>query len=565
MTLENRESGMPVCTVCKGRKVVADPDLQHLLGSLDDDGEPIAAGQLWMPCEHCMDPVVGSTGVEPPRDGLPLSGSSATVSPATTGMWAHQADALAFAAKRPGVVFDHGMGGGKTRTAIEVAIATGAQKILIVCPKSLVGMWPEQFRQWYASQLETWAGRVMGARGPLKNASVPRRAEAGVKAYADALKLQRPFVCVVNYDVIHLGQMAQFTWGTPWDLVIADEAHRIKSPTGKAALQVARIAHKTRARGGKYLGLTGTFMPHTEMDVWAQMRAVDSGARLGTNWHDFCREFGEPETFYKPGGKTGVRYTKVRDAMRDRFGDLLAQVVHRVPQDVLDKALGLEEPVDTFRTCALSSATRVAYDAMENDLIAEIPDTGTAVAANAMVLTNKLAQLSGGFVKDPDGRLLNVCDPPEKAQLLAEVLDDIDPVMPVVVFARFKADLAAIGAVAAKLGRRYGELSGGRRDGVTVGGKLTPGVQVLGVQLQAGGVGIDLTASAVAVFYSLDFRLADYLQSRKRVHRPGQTQRVTYVHLLAEDTIDAAVFRSLRRREDAVTAALNHIHNRRNT
>jgi SNF2 family DNA or RNA helicase len=479
-------------------------------------------------------------------------------------MWDHQGEAVAFAMRRPGAILDHGMGGGKTRTAIEIAEAMQAQRILVVCPKSLVGMWPEQFRQWSRRDLETWSGRVMGARGPKKTPRVSERAVAAMGAYKDAIKLGRPFVCVVNYDVIAIKEMAQFTWGTPWDLVIADEVHKIKSHDGKAALQVAKVSHQTRKRGGRFLGLTGTFMPHTEMDVWAQIRAVDSGSRLGTNWHDFCREFGEPETYYKPGGKTGTRYTKIRDAQRDRFGDRLAQVVHRVPQDDLDKALGLEAPVDTFRTCPLSPATRAAYDAMEKDLIAEIPEVnGTAVAANAMVLTNKLAQLSGGFVKDPDGRLLNVCDPPEKAQLLAEVIGDLDPRMPVVVFARFKADLQAIGEVAAKLGRRYGELSGGRRDGVTEGGKLTPGVSVLGVQLQAGGVGIDLTASAVAVFYSLDFRLADYLQSRKRVHRPGQTQRVTYVHLLAEDTIDRAVFGSLRRREDAVTAALTHIHHRR--
>lgn len=506
-----------------------------------------------------------------------LPGNTTTVlAPPTTGaMWDHQTRAVQFAENRPGVVLDIGMGGGKSRTAVEIASAMGARTVLVLCPKSLIGMWPAMFNGpltvaghedgWHPDRWDTWSGQVMGARGPKASATVAEKAVAGIQAHTTAIKLGQPFLTVVNYEAAQK-QMQAWLEGVKWDLVIMDESHRCKSPGGVAATAAARIAHRCRARGGKALLLTGTFMPHSELDVWAQMLAVDSGKRLDTNVHRFRQRFAEAEEYRKPGGNVAIKYVGIREDRRAEFSALLSQVVYSVTQEYLDAALDLPEAVDIVRTCTLGGASRRAYDDMAADLIAEI-DGSEAVAANAMVLTTRLAQLSGGFCKTPDGQVVYAAQPPEKAVLLGEILDDIDPATPVVVFARFTADLAAIKAAAEKAGRRYGELSGQRRDGLTTDGKLAPGVQVLGVQYQAGGVGVDLSASPVCVFYSLDFRLSDHLQARKRVHRPGQSQRVTYVYLLAEETLDRAVLGALRNRRDAIEVAMTHIrnHNTRST
>lgn len=481
--------------------------------------------------------------------------------PAHPPLWPHQSLGIKYALERPGTLFDVGMGGGKGRMAITVAETLQARCVLVLCPKSVANVWGNEITLWSDRKWHTWTGEVQGARGPLINPSVARRAEAAVQAHTGALKLGRPFLAVVNYDAAWQGDLANWTLGCPFDFIILDESHRAKSPKGKTSRHAARCAHRVRGRGGKALLMTGTPMPHTELDIWAQTLAVDSGQRFGTNYHKFCQTFSEPETFRVPGGKERVRYTRIRDDRRDDFTGLLSEFVYRVPQKDLDEALGLEEPADVYRTVKLGADSRRAYDAMEKDLIAEIHGS-TSVAANAMVLTTKLAQLSGGFTKTADGQIVYASNPPEKAQLLTDILQDVPATSPVVVFARFHADLDAIAAAAVKAGRRYGELSGRRRDAIDHRSKAAPGVQVLGVQPKAGGVGIDLTAARVAVFYSLGFELADYLQARKRVHRPGQAHRVTYLHLVAEDTIDFALYGALKKREDAITHALNLISQR---
>jgi SNF2 family DNA or RNA helicase len=123
-----------------------------------------------------------------------------------------------------------------------------------------------------------------------------------------------------------------------------------------------------------------------------------------------------------------------------------------------------------------------------------------------------------------------------------------------VVFCRFRHDLGAVERVAGFLGRLYSEVSGSRDDlnewkeGRSV---------ILGVQIQAGGEGIDLTRAALAVYYSVGHSLSDYLQSRARLVRPGQTRPVRFYHLSARGTVDQRVYRALRDREDVIQSLLN--------
>ena len=59
-----------------------------------------------------------------------------------------------------------------------------------------------------------------------------------------------------------------------------------------------------------------------------------------------------------------------------------------------------------------------------------------------------------------------------------------------------------------------------------------------------------------AVWFSLGYSLTDYEQARARLHRPGQSCPVTYIHLLTRGTVDAEVYQALASRADLVEATL---------
>ena len=56
-----------------------------------------------------------------------------------------------------------------------------------------------------------------------------------------------PFVGVINYDSAWREPFAAWAEKVQWDLIIADEAHRIKAPGGKASLFFKRLRLARRA------------------------------------------------------------------------------------------------------------------------------------------------------------------------------------------------------------------------------------------------------------------------------------------------------------------------------
>lgn len=64
----------------------------------------------------------------------------------------------------------------------------------------------------------------------------------------------------------------------------------------------------------------------------------------------------------------------------------------------------------------------------------------------------------------------------------------------------------------------------------------------------AAGTGFTLTAASHAIYETLNWRYDHYAQSPDRNHRIGQTQSVTYIHLIAQDTIDEVIATALRKK-----------------
>jgi SNF2 family DNA or RNA helicase len=199
------------------------------------------------------------------------------------------------------------------------------------------------------------------------------------------------------------------------------------------------------------------------------------------------------------------------------------------------------------------------YRAMEREMVAEI-EAGTVTAANALTKLLRLQQATGGYARTDELGTVLIDGTPTKRQMLEDRLDDLPVTEPVVVFCRFRSDLDDVQAAARSLGREYAEVSGDRKDlerwqaGEAV---------ILGVQIQSGGVGIDLSRAAYAFYYSLGYSLGDYEQSLARLRRPGQTRCVRYYHLVAPGTVDEQVYAALRERRSVIDAVLRNLSPRK--
>src|SRR5690606_13865932 len=134
----------------------------------------------------------------------------------------------------------------------------------------------------------------------------------------------------------------------------------------------------------------------------------------------------------------------------------------------------------------------------------------------------RFMQITSGFMvtehERPDGTIEEREQPVDdgKRRLLKEIIEDLPPDEPVAVFCLFSNDVQAVHDVAESLGRKSSELSGRVND---IGAVWKHGEDtVAAVQIQSGGVGIDLTRACTAVLDSIGFNLVNYQRAKARCH-----------------------------------------------
>lgn len=412
---------------------------------------------------------------------------------------------------------------GKTKVAVDLMQNAGARTALVVAPSSVVPVWPKEFG--------------VHATIPHEVLALPRKKSVKERtALADDL-LKRPTdtlkVIVINYEAAHRDPFAKWALGRNWDFVIGDEAHRFK--TGSSV--TSRFMAKLGRRADRRLALTGTPMAHSVLDLFGQFRFLDPTI-YGTSFTKFRGRYAVMGGY---GGYEVLGFHHTEEMM-----ELYRSIAFEVGAEALD----LPPESDVSIPVELSPRARKFYRQMETTFIAEL-ESGALTASNALVKLLRLQQLTGGFVLDDHGTPNDVDD--SKARALTDLLTDIEP--PVVVFYRFSSDSAQIAEVTRKLDLRYGEVSGKRKD-LSDRATFPEATDVLAVQLSAGGLGIDLTRAHHGIYWSTGFSLADYLQSRARLQRPGQNHPVVFHHLVATATVDETVAAALENRQDTIKAIL---------
>ena len=351
---------------------------------------------------------------------------------------------------------------------------------------------------------------------------------------------------VVNYEAVHRGALAKIISSTPWDAIVLDESHKIKSPAGRASRWLAKLAVKYPH--AKRICLSGTPTPNTPLDWWGQFRFL-SPELLGPSFPAFRSRIAMCHSQY-PGWVLGFR----PDALEDLSRRIDPHVFRVTASEVLDLPDTIHSRIDV----ELGDVSRAYYDTLESDMVALLGG-GVVTAANKLVVSLRLQMATSGHAKLDSGETFTIAG--EKIAAFSEWLSNLPAREPIVVFCRFVADIDAVHTACRASGRTTSEVSGRLKqleqwqDGET---------DVAIVQQQAGGLGIDLTRASVAVYYSISHSLGDYEQSLARLHRPGQKHCVRYFHLVAINTIDEAVYEALEDKRDVVESILARLTRRTN-
>lgn len=441
-------------------------------------------------------------------------------------LWNHQIEALKFLKQRVEYGNNHAalfleMRTGKTRVAIEFIKQHGYKRVLVLCPKKTNLVWSTHFEEFAPEYCvdDLTSGKLIDR--------------------ATIIKSQNHLVSVqlLNYDALNNNVVCAAIYSQKWDCVIADEAHRLKAPTGKRSKVAAKIQAKFK------LALTGTPYHNKPLDVFGIHRFLSNingyKSTLFGTWTEFKHKYA---LWYGPNGYILGGYIN-QDELATKIDTFAFQVKSK---DVLD----LPEQLHINYPVQLEDNVLQAYKKLEKDNIVKL-DQGTIATDNALVNILRLQQMLGGYAVFDDGERTPISN--AKAEALQEIIEEIGN-QPIVVFYRFNTDLHTM----YKTDRGY-ELNGKNNE---LHEWLNVLDGILFVQISAGAEGIDLSKANYFIYYSKDFSLGTYQQSLARGLKHGEKNQVTYIHLTIPNTVDEDINDQLQNKQNDVRALEQRIRNR---
>ena len=283
------------------------------------------------------------------------------------------------------------------------------------------------------------------------------------------------------------------------------------------------------------------------------MRFLDPSI-FGTSFAAFRARYSIPHPRF-PGAVLAYRN-------QDEMAARVAPIQHTVDTDAV---LTLPDSIHTRIDVPLSRAEAAFYAQMAGTLVAQVGG-GEIVASNVLTQLLRLQQACSGHTvvgEEKETVILNGCGAKtSKGAALSDWMEDVPAGEAIIVFCRFREDLRQARLAAEQNSRACMELSGSAND--LEAWQKAHGGEVIAVQLQSGGVGIDLTRASHCAFMSLGFSLGDFEQALARLRRPGQTKTCRYFHFLAalesgNATLDELVYRALRDRKEVVDQILDRI------
>lgn len=420
-----------------------------------------------------------------------------------------------------------GLGLGKTSTtlaAVEASLLMGTVRAaLVVAPLRVCNLtWPAEVEKWGFG---------------LKVANL--RTAAGW----EALRKQSAQLYLINYEALPklVEKYLKVAKYPAFDCVVFDELTRAKNHASKRINQFRRYLDGIGTRWG----LTGTPTPNSYLELFAQIRLLDDGQRLGKSFDQFRRGHFHATDYMEYDWEINAG---AKEAIQKRIADIALTLRS---SDFLDIPDMVEEDVEVL----MPEDARKVYDFAEKEMLLRLAKDDLPIA-NAAVLAGKLLQMAGGAVYD-DVRAINVLHE-AKIKALGHEVKQPGPLLvacnyiherqrvkaafpQTVDFAEAKTPSAQI-ALAQKW--NAGQMPLLMADPRSIGH---------GLNLQDGGSRI--------CWFSPTWSRELYDQMNARLFRRGQVNAVRVTRILCPGTIDDAVVETLQTRGDDQSALLAALKN----
>jgi SNF2 family DNA or RNA helicase len=235
---------------------------------------------------------------------------------------------------------------------------------------------------------------------------------------------------------------------------------------------------------------------------------------------------------------------------RDGLAELTSKLAPFTYRVDTEKVVDLPPFTKHRKDVVLSPETREYYDTLDKHGVCHIA-YDTVIAQFPPTELLRLHQITCGYYVNTEGKVVRLGGTPDKVTATLEILDSIGE-EPVVIFTRFREDVAILQDYLVKNGNTSSVLVGGNnqleewKEGKT---------QILIANMAAGAAGVDLTRARLAIFYSVGFSATEMHQALYRVRRANsdKTKPVVYWLLIAQRTVDVHIWNTISDKSDNET------------
>jgi|TARA_R110002126_G_scaffold73661_4_gene183663 SNF2 family DNA or RNA helicase len=456
-----------------------------------------------------------------------------------TKPYAHQEEALKRSYDKRNYAYFMEMGCGKSKVLLDNITWLAENKkidtVIIVAPKGVYMNWknseiPIHLHEDIESEIYVW--RAMANKkqknelmDAIKKRDKLRILLVNIESFATtkAVKYLESFIHRSNF------------------LLAIDESTTIKNPKAKRTKAIMKFGQNALYKRI----LTGSPVTKSPLDLYSQCSFLSFSLLGFDNYWAFQGRYAIIKQ-QRMGAHTFQQVVGFKNL--EELTEKLKIFSYRVTKK---DALDLPPKIYMTRDVELTSTQKQHYETMKNSAVAFLEDGGLVSAPEVMTRLLRLQQLLCGYLVTDEGETVEIAN--NRINTMVEVIEEMEG--KVIIWSRFRHDIKKIkkelikiygsGAVVTY----YGDTTQDDREKAIYGFQNSPEVRFFVGNPQVGGMGITLHAATNMIYYANDFNLETRIQSEDRAHRMGQDKSVLYVDLIAPNTVDVHIVKSLLQKD----------------
>ena len=459
----------------------------------------------------------------------------------------HQLDALEASWDKENFAYFMEMGTGKSKVLLDNAAVLYDRGLinglLLIAPKGV-------YKNWFDSEIPIHLPDHIHKKVVLWKTSDKSKKQQ--ELLNTLFKTGTDFhILLMNVESFSAGDGAEFAakfLSCHKTMMAIDESTTIKTPTSNRTKNIVELRHHAKYRRI----LTGSPVTKSPLDLFSQCAFLDPWL-LG---HDSFWTF---KSRYSITKKIEVQGRRIEIVVGYKnLGELSDKIKPFSKRILKEDCLDLPEKTFVKHYVELTKEQKKVYSQMKQEAIAFL-DGKMQSSATVMTQLMRLHQITCGHFTADDGTIKDL--PCSRLTELMSVLENIEG--KTIIWSHYTHDVRRI---IKEIKKVYGEESVVDYYGATDTDARSVNIKRFQTDdkcrffvgtTHTGGYGITLTAGSNMVYFSNGYDLEKRQQSEARIDRIGQTKKMTYIDIMAQDTIDERIVKALRNKVNISNAIMD--------